>query len=664
MMSLAIDDRSTSPRESEDVSSEDQRPRKIRRIEAAASVPDMPWSSVDLEIGHMSRDDINQFAEDVSTTAPQRPLPTSEAQPPRTRGTVACQKCRSRKTKCDNGRPSCGYCLKIGEPCLYEAESNSCCHVFGREVLQALNQLREIVLKPPTAQVLAGDFEELAGSGVSAPPSIIPGSFTTPEPRPAVSLSRIQSIEKIAQWRIFQPHILATSNIYPESNPPPTIDHTMPSTDIRLLTSLELKYIHSVNLLSPILHLATLHNLILQVAENGFDWSLETCLAALVCAIGAITELLASPESPSGPGGFDVHEFPRDSDPNLAVGYWNVASKRLGFALDRNDITAVQCLYLAGVWHMLNFQPLQAWKYFSNAASALFCTVMRNDPSPGRIHLGSINVKEALGFAIWKSTCELRTELVLPPSVLEDYEVLRPFPSPPNLEDPSIRRVSIDSELGWYYYLAEIAIRHIINDLLKCHVYDFDNIQPADVAQMIHTTELFEAQIFEWRSSLPTRLQFEISTDFNLPEVNDLMTVVLRQRYLSSLELTYRPLLRICTDFPLEDFQGYDELLRSKVAAIASENLRLSYLKILRLSRKLHHGTWFQLRSLTGSCLRFAAAEKAQRDRKLAGAQELQIPPNWRARVITGLEILQPYWNSNRGGGAGLMTLIDQALKL
>lgn len=250
--------------------------------------------------------------------------------------------------------------------------------------------------------------------------------------------------------------------------------------------------------------------------------------------------------------------------------------------------------------------------------------------------------------------------------MLDDYELLRPFPSPPDFEDTT----PIDSESGWYYYLAEIAAHHIINDLLDCHVYDFDNIQPVDIARIIHQTNLFEAQINEWRSSLPPRLQFDIATDLTLPEVNDLMTVVLRQRYLSSLELAYRPLLRICTDFALQDsdlqggIDGGLDTLRSRAAELASQNLRLSYLKIQGISRRLHHGTWFHLRSLTGSCLRFAAAEKAQRDRRLAGAQELQIPPGWRARVVDGLDTLQPYWTSNRGGGAGLLALIEQALKL
>ena len=42
----------------------------------------------------------------------------------RTRGITACQRCRSRKTRCDSRRPSCGYCTKLGAPCLYESDSS------------------------------------------------------------------------------------------------------------------------------------------------------------------------------------------------------------------------------------------------------------------------------------------------------------------------------------------------------------------------------------------------------------------------------------------------------------------------------------------------------------------------------------------------------------
>ncbi|KAI8652574.1 Zn(2)-C6 fungal-type domain-containing protein [Fusarium keratoplasticum] len=659
----------------------DQRPHKIPRIEPAAPAIHPPWPSGDSQIQHndyqhSSRRGAEDEVPDARPTAAS--LPAGTGQPPRTRGTVACRKCRSRKTKCDNQRPSCGYCLKIGEPCVYEAEASSCCHVFGREVLQALNELREIVSKPPNERLPVDNLEVTTSNREDVSPSSGPVSVVTSTPQPATPSSHLrlrpasaslrwtQKIENIIQWRIFQSHIVA-SDIYPDADLPVTLDHSMPSTDRRLLTDLESRYIHSVHLFNPILHLPTLHDLILRVAESQFDWSPETCLVALVCAIGAMTEPLDTSQTPEASSVVNPDESRNRSDPILAIRYWNVASKRLGLVLDRNDITAVQCLCLAGIWHMLNLQPLQAWKYFSHAGNAWFCTVMRNGPlpkHPERTHFGPICVQDALCFTIWKSICELHPELSLPPSVLQDCEVLRPFPTLPDLDDPRLDDPLINSERSWLYYLAEIAARHLINDLLECHVYDFDNLQRADVVRMIRHTEIFEAQIDEWRSSLPAQLQFDVTTDWTLPELDHPMTMVLRQRYLSSLELTYRPLLRLCTDFSLEDFQGYEAPLLSSVVKLASQNLRFSYLKILNTSKSLHQGTWFNLRSLTGSCLRFAAVEKAQRDGKLAGAQEVRIPPDWRSCVMKGIETLQPYWASKRGGGAGLMDLMDQALAM
>src|ERR1700742_2043855 len=38
---------------------------------------------------------------------------------PRKRAFVACQMCRARKTKCDNGRPTCGMCQQTGSTCKY-----------------------------------------------------------------------------------------------------------------------------------------------------------------------------------------------------------------------------------------------------------------------------------------------------------------------------------------------------------------------------------------------------------------------------------------------------------------------------------------------------------------------------------------------------------------
>ncbi|KAF8158128.1 GTP binding protein [Crassisporium funariophilum] len=69
---------------------------------------------------------------DVRTTPANRPMPdptptsgNSKASAPRVNKqrtkkiTVACNFCRSRKLKCDGGRPACGQCLKRSNPCDY-----------------------------------------------------------------------------------------------------------------------------------------------------------------------------------------------------------------------------------------------------------------------------------------------------------------------------------------------------------------------------------------------------------------------------------------------------------------------------------------------------------------------------------------------------------------
>lgn len=46
-------------------------------------------------------------------------LPAQAADGRRSRGITACQTCRRRKTKCDNERPTCGYCASVGANCGY-----------------------------------------------------------------------------------------------------------------------------------------------------------------------------------------------------------------------------------------------------------------------------------------------------------------------------------------------------------------------------------------------------------------------------------------------------------------------------------------------------------------------------------------------------------------
>jgi hypothetical protein len=61
----------------------------------------------------------SQAPAQAQALGPSQPQALAHSQVVRTRGVTACQICRSRKTKCDNRRPTCGYCSKIGGTCIY-----------------------------------------------------------------------------------------------------------------------------------------------------------------------------------------------------------------------------------------------------------------------------------------------------------------------------------------------------------------------------------------------------------------------------------------------------------------------------------------------------------------------------------------------------------------
>src|SRR4051794_10371284 len=75
---------------------------------------------------NLSIDDLSQShhsivnGENDDTNMPRkRSNPSSRLSYPRKRAIRACQKCRVRRTKCDNVRPACTACLDLGAECIY-----------------------------------------------------------------------------------------------------------------------------------------------------------------------------------------------------------------------------------------------------------------------------------------------------------------------------------------------------------------------------------------------------------------------------------------------------------------------------------------------------------------------------------------------------------------
>ena len=64
-------------------------------------------------------------AETALSESRKRPASRIKSSYPRRRAIQACQKCRVRRTKCNNARPSCSSCLSIGADCTYSEGDHS-----------------------------------------------------------------------------------------------------------------------------------------------------------------------------------------------------------------------------------------------------------------------------------------------------------------------------------------------------------------------------------------------------------------------------------------------------------------------------------------------------------------------------------------------------------
>lgn len=87
----------------------------------------MPVNPVNPSIRSRQKPNQQDGAGATAATAPPRKRQHSrvEAVYPRKRAIQACSTCRLRRTKCDNGRPSCSKCVGLGIECVYQQNDPS-----------------------------------------------------------------------------------------------------------------------------------------------------------------------------------------------------------------------------------------------------------------------------------------------------------------------------------------------------------------------------------------------------------------------------------------------------------------------------------------------------------------------------------------------------------
>ncbi|KAL7939093.1 hypothetical protein V8C35DRAFT_319227 [Trichoderma chlorosporum] len=542
----------------------------------------------------------------------KRPAARGTAFYPRKRANTACQVCRARKTKCDNKKPACSYCVSVGATCIQSPVDLSSFDPASLKILDRIDELERLLRHAVP----------LPGASDAAAPPLLP-----------------QRVDHILQWPAFQNS--GTHHHSPASyRAPPDAISTPPSGSASLAGLIDMDshriyrlldnfflHIHCKN---PILDEVLARRMVINAFLDGIDWSPASCLALIICALGCI----ATPFGPSGETKLGTQTY------NDSQIFFQAAQKRIGILLVRSDIVGAQCLFLSGVYLMMVFQPVYAWRFFSQALAACqhfpFLARAQNlNVSLDSMEMGRQDTQEqAVYWSAWKSERELRQELDLPDfDILHSGSTLYPpfFPAPPVA--PAESPDGPDSETqrarsAWLFYLAEISLRRLTSRLSR-EVLDLRQRYASDsmlLDMLLDMMPEYEAQVREWSESLPADLSIHTPV-----EEDGICRSVLRGRMINLFEQIYWP-------FVMASISSHAARrpVKPAVAEFAKRGLE-THMHQVHVNKPgfhhRHHGSMFMIRACTRSALVLLAAAKAG----------CSMPTDWEDSVYKTVGMLA-YW--------------------
>lgn len=320
----------------------------------------------------------------------------------------------------------------------------------------------------------------------------------------------------------------------------------------------------------------------------------------------------------------------------------------MGALLSRSGIVEAQCFFLAGVFLMSTIRPLEGWKMFVQALASCQAFYGGVEMTASETDRGK-RLRESIYWTCFKSELEARLELNVTDTSVWDLRYPAFFPSPPDE-----LRLKSHTEVVWYYFLAEIALRRLANRILN-YIYsvkpsDFDASRSAQIVDQIFG---FEQQAADWRRSLPRPLSLE-KLGQSSPGESDLpqtLRFILEGEVLDCYEMMYWP-------FIAGAINGNAEVSRTAIQDFSQKALSVAVQRIDKNEPGFfyrHHGTWAMLRSCTRSALLLLATSRTPQVRHL-------LPDGWRTAVGKVVEMLR-FWRRESEDVADRLALIETILR-
>ncbi|KAL3474587.1 hypothetical protein BJX99DRAFT_231274 [Aspergillus californicus] len=517
---------------------------------------------------HINHNGLLPINELLSPT-PDQQQSSSSKKPRNFIATVACETCRLKKTRCDESRPRCGLCKSLGLECVYNERKTSKRDHSLTLIMSTLHRLETKLENVPTS--IRDDLQSLQAQlsrGPDVPVEVITPrvpahvskhvSLGTPQTltpageaevfefdeRPnAVNANGLVSISfsqhgvvlwpgarEILPARLLDAHEKLGKNyvidaemnrpplpmyIYPF--PPQVGDEWLEALPLAMIKGLSTAFFATFNSFTPILDKSFYFAFTLGAAiESGFGYTMESCLALNILALGCLAVHAHHEGDYPLPGMRGSHFEPpewmgvvQEDPPGLR--FFNEARRRMGFLMCDNDIQSCQFYLLSSVYYSQILRPMDSWAMIHRAATGCLSILTNHD-----VHFDEWegDMKSRVYWNCLMNETILVQELHLPPSGLSRFEEVVPIPKFIGFETlgfvPARFSASddIDDSFFQYHFLAQVAHR-IILTRIRHSLYSYSDSgtfpRPAINAECHH-------QLDQWRLNLPPGLRYSESS--------------------------------------------------------------------------------------------------------------------------------------------------------
>ncbi|KAK8105736.1 hypothetical protein PG999_009095 [Apiospora kogelbergensis] len=462
---------------------------------------------------------------------------------PRRRATIACEVCRSRKSRCDGTKPKCKLCTELGAECIYR-EPGIKLDAGDKLILERLTRIESLLQmnlvgggnpmqisgeSPPISNgpvALTGDnlLAHDANRFVSIIPSGGLGTWTSGTNISTMPKVHTNAALHLLQWplirdlvqRPYDPQILLQLEMARE--PLPSLAKT-PCVDLSNTNAYIEAYFDRVNIWYSCVNPYTWRSHYRSALSNGFREGPESCIVLLVLALGQASLR-----------GSISRIVPHEDPPGLQ--YFTAAWSLLPGMMTTNSVLAAQCHLLAAAYLFYLVRPLEAWNLLCTTSNKLQLLLM----SPNRVPEDQRELLERIYWNALLFESDLLAELDLPHSGVVQLEEHVGLPG--GFQGEEAEAVGRDD---LWYFLAEIALRRLLNRVSQL-IYSKDSM--ASTTSLEPVVAELDFQLTQWYESLPVALQFP----FTRAALPDPVQTVLRLRFFACRTIIYRPYILAVLD--------------------------------------------------------------------------------------------------------------------